>query len=559
MSARVCYIQREDRGAVLRRLRVIGGKTDDAWDAPATEAGAIGNQTVASAASWVADRLSGRLGGRVLDRLCLDPDGGVCTWVTSNSADPRMVRAVIEQEGRGEGDELFAEAAQTEAGRFPDLPGEVGYQPLAAGRSAEAGPSRTPVLAVPDVAARALLDALDEQGVQVGSCVSIWQAMVAAWAAPQGGSSDNRFIDSGDRPVFAVVLCTPGDRVIWAWGRDEDTIAAGSFRTRLGARQTSGLMLGEGGDGDDEGGPAPISDGGAAALRGRLATEWIAWSAQLGVVPRRVVWVGPIGSSESSADGSSAGLDAAAISAALRGAAPGATVDAVDEADPVGLTLRRLAENIEEGAAGSKPGADGRLVGLSNRPGRAHRGMYTWLALLFIAASVVMGAFAWTFWERRDEATAALAAVRSNQRELLEQGAPDLVNDRLALMNLRSKVQQKAGPAPVSVPPPKPVLRELETLAFVLGNPDYELLEIDLGTISVTFRVRVDGTVAYEQLEQSLFGIAGSSVIWSTPLSTRPTGDKITVTGTGVWSVPTGGSQSSIAPTRPGVPPRGRP
>ena len=210
-------------------------------------------------------------------------------------------------------------------------------------------------------------------------------------------------------------------------------------------------------------------------------------------------------------------------------------MDVIDEADPIGLTLRRLAERLDSGKAGG-PAVDEQLVGLSNRPGRVHRAMYRWLAILLLAASGAMVALAWNFWDQRSASQEQLALVRSNQRELLEAGAPDLVNDRLALLHLRERIDRARGPATVDVPPPKPVIRELETLAFVLGNPDYELQEIDISSLSVTFRVRVDDTLAFEQLQKSLLGIAGSSVAW-TPLIPRQQGGRIDVSANGTWMI----------------------
>lgn len=512
MSSRVCYIEREDRGAVLRRVRVLGAQADDSWRAPAGDAA---SGAFAPAAAWIGDRLNGRLGGRVLDRLCLDVDGAVCSWVTSASADGRLVRAVIEQEGAPEADDPFAEAGHTHAGRFPDLPGEVGYQAMPAGRSAVDGSARTPVFAVPDVAARAFLDALDESGVQVGSCITLWQAMLKAWLSDAASSSGRVVAETS--PVAAVVLCVPGDRVVWAWGRSDAPVAAGAFRVRGPDDQSGAMLLGEG----EASGAAP-----AASFGGRLSAEWLAWSAQIGRTPSRVVWIGPVESGP--------GLGGAEIGAALRRAAPDASIDVIDEEDPVGLTLRRLAERLDSGDDRSAP-AD-HLLGLSNRPGRVHRAMYRWLALLLLAASVAMGALAWDFWDRRARFVEDLGGVRANQRALLEAEAPDLVNDRMALMNLRDRVAQARGPATVEIPPPKPVLRELETLALVLGNPEYELLEIDLSSLSVSFRARVADTPAFEQFQESLFGIGGSKIRW-TPLTPRQQGGRIEVTGNGTWEL----------------------
>ncbi|MBZ0173434.1 MAG: hypothetical protein K8E66_13705, partial [Phycisphaerales bacterium] len=284
MSSRVCYIEREDRGAVLRRLRVLGAQTDDTWRAPSGGADTA-RVAFATAASWIGDRLNGRLGGRVLDRLCLDVDGSVCSWVTASTTETRLIRAVIEQEGAHESDDPFAEAGHAHAGRFPDLPGEVGYQVLPEGRGAGEGRVRTPVFAVPDVAARAFIDALDESGVQVGSCVTLWQAMLRAWVSESESSHERVVADT--RPIVAVVLCVPGDRVVWAWGRSDAPIAAGAFRMRS-PDDPSGEHLLE--DGDTSG----TSPAAPATFGGRLAAEWLAWSAQIGRTPARIVWIGPV-------------------------------------------------------------------------------------------------------------------------------------------------------------------------------------------------------------------------------------------------------------------------
>lgn len=518
MSSRVCYIEREDRGAVLRRLRVLGTKTDDSWEAP--RVGRTNGQRAActAAAVWVSDRLNGKPGGRLLDRVCIDVDGSVCSWITANSTDTRLVRAIVEQSGADDSDDPFADAGHSTVGRFPDLPGEMGYQAIGPRREKTDAPVRTPVVAVPDVAARAVIDALDESGVQIGSCISLWQAMMKAWWNRPTSSHDRIVAESS--PVLAVVLFVPGERVIWSWGRSDTPMAAGAFRTRLGLRVTRPMLT------DDGEGPVDeVNPGCAEAAGGRLAAEWLAWAAQIGHAPTRVIWIGPLGET----------VDGGEIGAALRRAAPGASIDVIDDPDPVGLTLRKLAERIDSGEE-HKAGPESCLVGLTNRPGRVHRAMYSWLAILFLAASGTMATLAWTFWGERGASLQRLAQVRANTRSLLEVGAPDLVNDQLALRNLRARVEQARSRTidPGRIPAAKPVLRELETLAFVLGNPDFELQEIDIGALSVSFRVRVDDTLAFEQLQSSLFGIAGSSVAW-TPLNPRQTGNRIDVTASGTW------------------------
>lgn len=530
MSRRVCYLERDDRGALLRRVRVVGAHTDDGWEAPRAGADAESVRQVSrTAAAWVSDRINGRNGGgaRTLDRLCLDVDGAVCSWITANSGEARLIRAVIEQDAAQDADDPFAESGHATVGRFPDLPGEMTYQSLIGADKPPAGGgrARVPVFAIPDIAGRSLIDALDETGIQVGSCVSLWQAMMSVWASSSAASSQ-RVVAEAEAPLVAVVLCQPGERIIWAWGREGAPIAAGAFRTRLGV-DAGPLRLPEG---DEEMFETIRGPSHGASAGGRLAAEWLAWSAQIGRVPTRVTWVGPV-----HADAGS-GLSGGEIAGALRKAAPGASVDIIDETDPIGLTLRRLAESLESPSAGPCEAGGACLVSLTNRPGRVHRAMYHWLAAVLLAAGLAIAAMAFSFWQRRGEAVEGLSRVQANQRELLERGAPELVTDRMALLNLRNQVDQARRRRIDSgqIPPPKPVLRELETIAFVLGNPDYELIEIDIKPMSVTFKVRVQDTLAFEQLQRSLFGIAGSSVAWI-PLNPRQVSNKIEVTATGTW------------------------
>ena len=550
MSARVCYIQRQDRGAILRGVRLIGRSSDESWIAP-REVDPIQSTAARDAAAWIADHLASRLGGKQIDRLCLDLDGAVCSWVDASAAATGTLRAAIDRDGAFDDGDAFGAGEESHAGRFPSLPNELGYQALGvpAGQpksKAALAKGRAAVLAVPEVAARSLMDGLDEAGVQVGSCVTLWQAIAGAWGPDNGASPPNgsdRVVASSS-PLIAAVLCIPGERIVWAWIRGGVPIAAGAFRTRAGAKPHAStrdaFMLGDGSDEDAHEQQEHDSDDQAeTGLGGRLAAEWLAWSAQIGAFPSRVTWVGPLRQGESS------GLEPSRIAETVRKAAPNASVDVIDDEDPVGLTLRRLAERLDDGPR-SLESADAQLLGLSNRPGRVHRAMYQWIALFLFAASVAIGAIAWSLWQERAESKLRVTEVRGNIRELLEAGAPDLVNespDTLPL-KLRDRLANLQGPSPVDIPPPKPVLSELETLAFVLGTPAYELEFIDVGSFAVTFKVRVNDTREYENLQQSLINIGGSSVRWNS-INPRQNRNKIDVNGSGIWrddSTPEGDS-----------------
>jgi len=537
VSARVCYIQREDRGALLSRVRLVGRSTDDAWDAPRGEFDPTGTGDAANAAAWIAERLDSRLGGRSLDRVCLDLDGAVCSWVpASAAAEPGMLRAVIERDGGAAGDDDgFGEAAGEGAGRFPDLPNELGYQTIGEnGGGAVVAEGRAAVLAVPEVAARRFIDALDEAGVQVEGCVTLWQAMALAFAPRTGSSSADRVV-AENSPLIATVLCVPGERVAWSWSRDGAPVAAGSFRTRIGSAGAANALLLE----DGQTPPGGVEGAVESALGGRLAAEWLAWAAQFGSFPSRITWIGPMARD---GDASDTGMAPAQIASALRRAAPEATVDVIDDADPIGLTMQRLAERLDdEPRALERPGA--RLSSLSNRPGRVHRAMYHWIAILLLVASAAIGAVAFEFWQQRGAAQARLLEVRANQRALLEAGAPELAGDPYPTMKLRELLDAQRGPAPVTIPAPKPVLRELETLALVLGNPEYELESIDISGFAVSFVVKVKDTRAYEDLVDALSNIGGSRIEWNS-FNPRPDRERIRVNGTGTWADAPGGSDS---------------
>jgi len=543
LSARVCYIQREDRGAILSRARLIGRQTDDVWSAPSEDLGlpGAGLNAAANAAAWIGDRLGGRLGGRQLECLCIDVDGAVCSWVPASSTDAGMLRAIIEQDGAADDSDPFGDQDDSGSGRFPNLPNEVGYQVLGGGESKKKTASaqgRAAVLAVPEVAARAMVDALDEAGVQIGSCVTLWQAMASAWAPDTGSVSADRVVAESS-PLTAAVLCLPSGRIVWAWMRDGSPVAAGAFRTRIGSRGTPNDLLlddGENADQESRNGQSQTDPGIGARLGGRLAAEWLAWGAQLGAFPGRVSWIGPVHA------GDGIGIEPAQIADAVRTAAPDASVDVIDDEDPIGLTLRRLAERLDDGPRAILGDAS-QFHSLTNRPGRVHRAMYHWLAILLLIASGAIGAVAWSFWLERAQLNIELASVRANQRELLEQGAPELVGDPMVTKSLRDKVNAQRGPAPMNIPEPKPVLKELETLAFVLGNSDYELEEIDIGSFAVSFSVRVDDIRAYEQLQDALNNIGGSSVNWSS-FNPRPNRDKIMINGTATWQDRSSGGDS---------------
>jgi hypothetical protein len=595
VSTRVCHLERIDRGGILAGVRLVGPRTEDRWSAALHDSDAstdpIENARDAArdAASWIAEHLRASGRTRRIERIVLDGDGAVCSWVTASSVEAKVVRALVEQQAgsAGEGDGGFDDPGDdTGPGRFPDLPGELGVQPLvdavaaapsASGEALSAvrrrleaarnGSSRKPdpedetetnaarrvaVLAAPDVPARLLLDELDRFGIEVGAVGSIFHAAGSVWdptarrASMPGLSArgDDHLVAETEPGVTAVLLVDPAGRLVWSWSKNAGLVASGSARLPGGV--TSG--------GRSSASPAPREGVRAERMEGeratvrltsgvlaRVSSEWLSWAAQLGEVPERVVAVVPFASLEAApadADGS-AGLDAPGIAAAIRRALPNATVDLVDDEDPIGLTLRRLAELHDDGAP-SVSDHDGQrrtLDELSRRPGRAHRAMYRWASGALLAASLAVSAVSWTMWQRAEASESALAGLRTERRTLLESVDPALVISPFATRDLQAKVDEaRAGVVGAdTLEPPPPILAELETLSYLIGYEEYDLTALSLSPFAASFTVVVEDIGAAEQLRESLASIAGSAVVWNQPELTTQRGS-VSVQANGVWS-----------------------
>lgn len=558
MTARICYLIRTDRGARLLGVRIADAHGDEIWHAPSE---ADQRDVVVRASEWIADQLVNS--GKRIDRLCLDVDGAVCSWLHATSADPKLVRALIE--GARPVDDAFGEDAGEAPMRFPDLPGEVGFQPLATPPASSGGitllpqpksqpvehVSRFGVVATPDIPARLLIDELDRKGIEVGSVVSLWHVGSRVWdpKAPTPGSglpngsasspSSNIVGDSAHESCTAVVLIDPLGRLVWAWSLRGELLSAGSLR--LPSRK---LKDADHEHAEPEDAPRLKGEVFAASLGenaiGRLSAEWLGWGAQLGLVPERVTVI-----ATATAFKAEESIDAAALGTAIRRALPSSSVDLIDDEDPVGLTLRRFAERIDRGKEPkTADGAREALLELNNRAGKSHRGMYRWVALALVVASVLLIAVSIKLRSVAKDVTNQEAAVRVQKREILVKIDPILETDPLPeirLAQIVGELQGKVAPAG-AVPPPLPILQEFETMSLLLGDPAYEIRQIRFSEVAAQAVVIVEGTSEYEFLREGLRRIAGSRVEWNEPSRAERNG-KVEVKLIGVWprSV-TGGS-----------------
>lgn len=573
MSIRICYLERGDRGALLRGVRVVGASTDERWDAPPPDP-AVPERVPRDAAAWIRDHLSAGSTQKALHRLVLDADGGVCGWVATDQADRRLLEALVRERSGEQGGGPGAGDLEAGAGppRFPDLPGEISIEPLlsppgrAAGSSATRLPrlgrgrdaddpqrstlNRAAVLSQPDVPGRSLVDHLDALGVDVIAPISIWHAAAAAWdpsarpaaeraahAVEDGAADGEADVASEQVPVAATVLTDHAGRLLWCWSISGALLAAGSIRLarRDHAEQNTATP------------PPPCALTGSALHR--LAAEWLAWSVQLGMTPQRVRLI-----ADFSAEGT---LHPSACTRLIAAACPDAIGETIDEPDPVGLTLRRLAGQLDTGATPAEPSAaDGRhlLPTLSGRPTRAHRRMHRAAAGLLFSGAIALAAWAWrldasaqTLRERASTATQELTSLieASGAAQLVNMTPERLATDRDAigiLTEARGLIAREVRP-PEDLERIRPVLAALDSISFIIqSQPELTLENVAITQSTASLRILVPDAAAFEDVTRTLESLGDSRLRWTRPSPTEVPGRGVRVSLTGTWTEDTTGN-----------------
>jgi len=225
LSELVCYIERAERGSLPLRLRLISTRVDETWAFPeilADDRAAL-QRGLRDAADWLAAQIkaNSRVG---LGALVLDPDGSRCGWVSSVSADPEAIGAMLRQAGEpiSEEDVAHAVGSTPQLALNPDgqIAGGMTFQPLGMHDQPATNQQRQRlgVVAVPDATVRLLLDELDVRGVDIARIVTTWHAMVEAFDTGSGARADSLVASS--QGTTAQVMVDPGSgRLIWAWSR----------------------------------------------------------------------------------------------------------------------------------------------------------------------------------------------------------------------------------------------------------------------------------------------------------------------------------------------------
>lgn len=520
MSVRVCYLERSRRGALLSGLRLVGERADEVARLSSEDT------DVLDAAEWLAARVGPQKGTGALDALVLDLDGCICSWLSTPSIDSAVVTALARQGAwSASGSAEHAGSGHSALALYAGQAGEASVETLMADASV-AGESlrRVSVMAVADTPARLLIDELDRRGVTVGPVLTFWQAMAHAWDRPLPGASPSD-------AVSAVVLIDPAGRLIWTWSCNSQVIAGGTIRLRSAESALTRT---------DERAPAGFTFGAPEASR--LAAEWIAWAAQAGRAPSRVACV-------LTGDTTQAG----SFGEALERLIPHVTVDAVLDNDPIGLTLTRLAERLDDQAA--TPGAaplQG-LTDLSHRPAIVHRRMFIWSAAAIavaavaaiVASSILRGQADGAVAEAQAEpdqwttlATETLSTLKKNDPKTVE-----------LLMKERDRLSKEMAPVDERHRT-RPVWSEFSILSLVLADPQVELEECYVyhpsgASIGAPTGARIIVRAPQErnfevggQLKRALSSIAGSQLVWDDPqYREKPAGspDKVQITLVGHW------------------------
>ncbi len=505
MSDRVCYLECIDRGVSLGGLRLVGANTDDRWSAPSSADPDSALDTIDEAGDWIRARLKASAGpSKQLGTLCLDADGSVCAWARPEDASAALIRSSIEDlEEPGEEDALDAPATSALGERFPNLPLEVDFTALDSAQASDG--ARAAVLATPDVPARLLIDKLDTLGIRVARVESVWHRIAIAWdpnAPHRGSSRDSSRIVSSEDPICASVIVDPDrSRALWVWSRGGALITCGSMRLAH----------------DEHGDPVMSTD----ALA-RLTTDWLGWASQLGVAPRRVVIVMPRDED---------GVTSSQIGSAISEHWAGATTDLIHDEDPI-LTTMRAAIGVERGEDISE---------LTNRPGRTHRSMYRWGGAALAAAAIAVGIGAYGMYARAGAINDEARSIRSSTSATITGLNPPLRTPGYPIPELeqrRVELQNRAGP--VRVTPNKPIMRELETVSFVVGMPGIEIEQILMTNTSVKMTIRCDDLSLAERVNEALSTIDGSALQWRPSPDLTNRGGKIQADYTALWDTGAG-------------------
>lgn len=479
MSSIASYI--DDNAQTIRLLKPDGdAKWSPGKDIGDDDAFAHRNR-LSSAADWIVASLSQK---KRLDLVCLGVSDALCRWMTAPSTEPNVVAAVA----RGKGEEWGSVAA---IGTTEPLtaPHRKSHQRTTAVHGAE---SHFPAISIHDASYRVLLDELDTRGIRVGSVLTIWHAMCRAWdeSLPTeramedlGKGSDNGNTQTAaSSPITAILITTEDNAVVWAWSKGRRLLTGG--RNFVAHNNTS--------DSIETVGPS-IPDYSSAC--GRIALDWLTWSAQLGQSPERLIIVSP---------------DANEIAKQCARLWPTAKQRQIPEIDPIAATLNQLIT-----ADPIKPESDARtcVASLTNRPSKAHRRLNQWAGVLLLAIALTIAGLGWQFRKQSSVYNEQEQAIATNIAAKLTPIDQRMARDPRPKRALENKINELAAGSEGFVEPglPLPILSELLRVGAALKDTENVKIErLEITETRSVLRLSIPDTVTGEQIIENLRTSTGS-------------------------------------------------
>ena len=466
MIGPVCFIERTPDGVGIHRVRLIGERGSELWESGDTGADAAPTE----AAAWVRERLDKDAGG--LAAVVIDGSGGLCAWMDTPSDSPELLAAAIRQSESGVWGDWSG--SDDEAGVA-----ERGGSSIQALSTLE---GRVPVIAMPDVSVRVFIDALDGLGVRVGRIESLWHAIALAWSG-RTQTDDDRFAGSDEAEVGVLQIergASGSWTAVWAWGSGGRLSAGGD------ARVPEGAIVGIEAD--------------ANQLAGRLSSDWLAWSAQLGRAPKRLVCLLP----------DDPATDPSPLLAAISRTLSDSSIDAVRVSDATEATLARLAERTPGGKLAREASADdprSSMVELGRRPGRSHRAMYRWTTLAMLIAGAALAALGWKLDRAGTQSQEMAMSIRAENRAEFAETFPLHADHAFPddVINARLNELRQAARGPDESASNKPIMEAMDTLTLILGNAvDVQLVDMSFQYELATATVIVPDTETGELLPEML-------------------------------------------------------
>jgi len=563
----ICHVELVQRGAVAAAARLTDPRTSASWVFSKAGSEDAPRDSVVTLSRWISQQLAAA-GDSAELMLCLDVDQAACGWVTSSGTDDKAVKTAVRDAQSGERED----AGQTTPANWlkvGEVDADLSVQALepaettaskknSKAKAAAAPRRRLAVVALPDLAARVLVDELDRVDRPVVRILTLWHAAAEAWdpgSAPAGSgagvlktATDARIV-ADEIGCSASVVIDPRGRLLWSWQQGGRLLCSGTMRLALKNVQESSENASEGeasSNGPSAPAAAPVCELTASEVA-RLTADWLAWAPQIGTGPVAITVVGPQRLLAPGLTERFAGATALnAFAAALGSAWPGSVVSAVEHDDPIEATLRRVIDRRSPGklpAAAQTGPVDPRtaLIELASRPGKASRLVYRWSAAAIAAGALVLVALCVRV-SLAAKQTAVTRIDAATEREKLLKSlvavAPKIVSEQRKTQYLRTlltdREKQKAA-----IVPEKPIVPELARLLAAAAQLDNVTLKRVQGSTATGFRAEFNapaantGNTIVEKL-QTIPPATPEYATWS--VSESKVGDIFTFTATGTWT-----------------------